>query len=432
MFALGVLLSILITIFLYCGWLFIILKIYQLISCSKAYIPLKIIIAFFLAIIPFHNVLVYPLIENECSLRGGTITHTQNRTYPRNISIKGNYNNLSSNQPLSDLFLKGMFESVYIDDNSSYGESSYFISAAEIHDGKAFDLRVTDISKIECGPYYSFIARYPDFSPVKSTNCIGLYRSSRPEEYIKMSKATEIENSIRTAFHTIEWITTKYDLVNSDTTTPIVELREFQHTGLELPFLLNLWSVGDFSCKAENTPDITLMKLLKLKETPPKQTAPLKDFALFKLHDLTKSFWGFEIPDKVYYYDVAVYDNNYLALDGNRLSVTLIIPKRDAPVLLQLMNDKPIDWIIRSDDDQIVLVEQFVPNSSDTVQGVPKNQIWKFDENEKKSNHLLMFFHQKIMNAIMNSIEQNRYCKMIRIPKDIATTFELDHCDNYK
>lgn len=106
MFALGVLLSILITIFLYCGWLFIILKIYQLISCSKAYIPLKIIIAFFLAIIPFHNVLVYPLIENECSLRGGTITHTQNRTYPRNISIKGNYNNLSSNQPLSDSFFK--------------------------------------------------------------------------------------------------------------------------------------------------------------------------------------------------------------------------------------------------------------------------------------------------------------------------------------
>jgi len=429
MLGLGFLFFSALTVLLYLGWLALIVKIFRPIEGHRFFVPVKLLAATLLALAPLYEALVYPLIRNECNLNGRGVSYANDASLDRDLVIEGQHYGLKSSYPVLEMFSTGRIDSVHFGKNTSYGESNGIVSAAQIYDGNGFDLRVAGPENVACGPYYKYVSEQQHFSPIERSKCLAFSRSSRPESYIRVSRSTEIRRPWRTAFHSIEWKNTKFDLVSPTENKPIHELREFTHKGLSFPILLNLTSIGDFSCRAEKAPDVILSELLPEGKQPNEKDGLSKEFMISRLEVLTNKFWKFDVPEKVFLFKVRVFDHNHLSSAKTPLSVKLNVRKRDTPILLETMSNSSVDWIIQTDQEQTVFVEQFVPNNGDTVQGVPQKQVWKFSDNEKKQNYLLMFYYNKILRLKLDAIQQHRYCEVVRVPQNVTTTLELDSCE---
>ena len=417
------------TILLYLGWLALIIKLFRPIEGHLFIVLAKLLAATLLALAPLYKVLVYPLIGNECNLNGRSVSYSKDASPERDLVIEGQHYGLKSSFPVLEMFSAGRIDSVHFGRNTSYGESNGIVSVAQIYDGNGFDLRVAGSDNVACGPYYKYVSEQQGFPSIERNICLAFARSSHPESYLRVSKSSETRRSWRTAFHPIEWKNTKFDLVSPAGNKPIHELREFTHKGLNFPILLNLSSIGDFSCRAEKTPDIVLTELLPEGKQLNGNDSLSKEFLISRLEVLTNKFWKFDVPEKVFLFKVKVFDHNHLSSAKMPLSVTLNVQKQGMPILLEIMNNSSVDWVIHADQEQTVFVEQFVPNNSDTVQGVPDKQVWKFSDNEKKQNYLLMFYYNKIMKVKIDAIQQHRSCEVVRVPQNVTTTLVLDSCN---
>lgn len=391
--------------------------------------PVKLLAAIILALTPLYEALVYPLILNECNRNGRGVSYSNNVNLERNLVIDGKYYSLKSSQPVLEMFSTGRIDSVHFGRNTSYGESNNIVSAAQIYDGDEFDLRVSGPEDVACGPFYRYVSERQNGYPIEEIKCLAFSGSIRPESYIGVSQSFEIRRTWRTAFKAIEWKYTKFDFVTPSQTKQIHELKEFSHKGLSFPILLNLSSIGSYSCKAEKAPDVVVAELLTERNLLDKKAGLSKEFSISRLKELTNKFWKFELPEKVYLFQIGVYDNNNLSSARTPLSVTLNAPKRDYPIIFEIKNNSFVDWVIQSDKEQTVFVEQFAPKQGDTVQGLPKNQVWKFDNNEIKENYLLMFYYKEIRQLKLDAVKQHRFCEVVWVPRSVRTTPEFDSCD---
>jgi hypothetical protein len=420
------------TLLLYCGWLFVIVKVYRHIDGGKLLTPLKLLVGLSLSLAPFHEALVYPLMKNECSRNGRIVTYTTPSAIPRDLLIDGAFYKLPSRYPLSDLFSSGALDSVTFGINGHYGEGGEIKSAAELYDANPFSLRISNSSDVSCGPFFDFASKseLPGFSVTEENNCLAISKENIPNRYIHISKKDETDRSWRTAFHAIEWKNVNYDLVENTEKKPILELREFAHGGLKLPILMGVFSVGAYTCKAEDNPHKTLMGILHAQGKSSNNTKIFADYSRSQVSALTHRYWGFELPEKIYSYEVRFWDDDGLSSKKSPLSVTLNIPKHNAPVKITLESNATIEWHIEAADEQFVLAENLFPKEGSTVSGLAIQQIWPYGEKEVAGNPLRRFYSERIMAAEREAIFSKRHCKISYHAKSAATTLDINSCND--
>lgn len=426
MIGLGYLVFSIITIAIYFGWLVLVIKVLAFGGFDGFIRIVKILLAVFFVLFPLRSALVYPLVRNECDRNSHEILHVNESILPRYFVVEDSYSN-GSFELIMNLFSIDKIDSIYFGRGADYGDADQIAQEAKIYDRRPFNLARSNQDDLACGPYYKYIEKQKNGSPIDSQQCLAISSSLRPDKYLRLKRMVKVESSWRTAFQKIEWNIIRFDLVTPEKSSKVYEIKEFFHDGMAFPLVFNLTPIGSYSCRSGKNVNSIVSDLFLDGTFPRLESGLSSEQSKVNLDKLKNKFWGFDLSDGMYFYRININDRYNISTTRKPISATLKFEDQGLPIFVELKNSSYVDWKVDSDKKQIILVEQIYPRVGDAVQGLSKNRTWKFDD-DFKANPVSMFYRQELEDIKKIAIEQKRICEVDIIPREITSTIELGSC----
>jgi hypothetical protein len=294
--------------------------------------------------------------ETACNTNGRVVQLTSEPFSTGNVVVSGRHYGVSS---VVDLLATRQIESIHLMPTAEYGDARRIATTAEIHDGRAFNLRASNPEDPACAPYYEMLARSGSSAAGYTGVCVAFGYESLPKAYLKVSELHRLERSWRTAFHAVEWKGVRLEQVSEGETKPLLEVREFKHAGFPFPLLLGVTPIGDFSCRADKDALSAVASVVPANTVPRERASFSKAELAAQLKSLEEHFWGFRFPTDLHSYNVWVFDHGTYAQGGSALDIQVDVQHHDRPVLLTLSSNAKAKWTVNGGaGDQMVLVEK--------------------------------------------------------------------------
>lgn len=380
------------------------------------------------SILPFHNILAYPLIVQECNSYGGEESFENDQAIPKDIAIDGYIYNLHERYPVSELLLNETVNSIYYAPNSRFGEGADIKSAAENYGSSPFILKSANTTDVACGPFYHY-ARNEEIeyhSDKSKEKCIAYEQGEPTDSHLKVRKTVSNERSIRTLWHNIEWTKITYEIVSKNSIKKIHEIRDFDYKGLAYPVFVNWFSFASYSCTADTDAYITLKKILHLDT----QSQPVRKISMQASKDhlslLQKAYFGFEIPKDAQKYDIQIYDSEYFSSPEQPLKINIYTPKLEVPILLILGTNRFAEWNVKPLENNQIFVELKSQSRENKLWGVESTHIIETKVESNINNHLLKFYSGRLSSINFDPI----YCSISGKVNNIETKIDLSVCTN--
>ena len=414
-----------VTLVLYIAWLALLVWVFRRMPKAPLLRAPIILVGAFLALVPMSGALVRPLVELACDQRGRVVQLSSEPVGTGAVVVSGLHYNSSS---VMDLLATRQIESIHVLPRAEFGDARQIATTADIHDGRAFSLRASTPDDPACAPYYQMLVQSGPQPVGYAGACAAFGNEPAPEEYLKVSEMHRRERSWRTAFYAIDWKGVRLERVSQGETRPVLEVREFSHSGTAFPLLLGLTPIGSFACRADKTALSAVASVIPANLVHHERATFSKAQLAERLKSLEERFWGFRFPDEVYNYNIWVYDGAFHARGGKAMDIQVDVQRHDLLVILYLSSNAKPNWtVLGGSSDQMILVNANLGDPH-KVEGVPRAQVWNYDEDPASTSALKKYFLSRVVTVISRSISAGRHCKLEHRAIGTTTSITVQGC----